>query len=94
MTKGQRTIVALLAAVTVLLGLNLFSGTPEVKAQAGGPVRLVAGVVTTASFANKEGDRIYRFWSDGTVDTTTRLWVFGSCELQPVGQCGPVTIIP
>ena len=33
MTKGQRTIVALLAVVAVLLGLNLLSGTPEAEAQ-------------------------------------------------------------
>ena len=33
MTKGHRTVVALLAAVAVLLGLNLFSGAPEAEAQ-------------------------------------------------------------
>ena len=33
MTKGQRTIVALLAVVAVLLGLNLWSDPPEVEAR-------------------------------------------------------------
>ena len=33
MTNGQRTIVALLAIVAVLLGLNLLRGTPEAAAQ-------------------------------------------------------------
>ena len=33
MTKGQRAIVALLAVVAVLLGLNLLRGTPEAEAQ-------------------------------------------------------------
>ena len=31
MTKGHRTIIALLAAVAVLLGLNLLTDPPEAR---------------------------------------------------------------
>ena len=96
MTKGQRTIVALLAVVAVLLGLNLLSDPPEVAAQAGGPVRLVSVTVEKGP-GHLRKYRVFRGWSDGSIDVTwtefARPTPTGN-ECLIVNQCGPVTITP
>ncbi len=96
MTTGQRTAVALLAVVAVLLGLNLLNAQPRLAAAAGAPVKLVSATVDkdiqTTSFVTY---RVFRGWDDGRVDVT---WAriastFGN-ECVIVEQCGPVTITP
>ena len=107
----QNSITALLAIVALLLTLNLIvTGSPPAEAQvAAGPVQptVVAaqayiqetalGVAPT-SYAH----RIWRFWSDGTVDTSLLVitkWFEpnpeASCQLFfPERSCGPSVIIP
>ena len=76
MTTGRRTIVALLAVVAVLLGLNLFVSLPpqEATAQAQPPPfpppvddspRLVGITVTEAGASFQH---VLRLWSDGVVE--------------------------
>ena len=63
MTKGQRTIVALLAAGAVLLGLNLgIRRTASAQAQ---PPPFAPRVVGIAL----ENTRVWRIWSDGVIET-------------------------
>ena len=94
MTKGQRTIVSMLAAVAVLLGLSLLTDPPEAKAQAGGPVRLVSITVdkdqdSGTPFATY---RVFRAFSNGDVDMTWVSYGIQSCDV--LDQCGPVPLIP
>ena len=69
MTKGHRTIVALLAVVAVLLGLNLIvGGSTPAAAQGQGmgpPPQAVAMHLRLEEFT---GTVLYRLWSDGTVE--------------------------
>ncbi len=93
MTKGQRTIATLLAVVAVLLGLNLLTDPPEAEAQ-GPPERrtaVVSGVAFTESNSNTY--RVWRFWSDGAIDSTFVGIGGKGCNVfqEP---CGPVEIIP
>ena len=73
MTKGQRTITALLGAITILLALNLVS-EPEAmgQGQPDSPGAPDAAVVPVAMSVVPAGIRyrVFRMWSDGSVDTT------------------------
>ena len=67
MTKGQRTITTLLAAIVVLLAINLVVIAPGQEAQAQGmgrPPQAVALTVRNEFFSWAA----YRLWSDGTVE--------------------------
>ena len=93
----DRVIVAMLGAVAVLLALNLLRGEPEAQAQQGPPSAaptVVGGDVTGAGGV----DRIYQFWSDGTVDVSVRFYPdSAACETRggpQGGMCGPVQVIP
>ena len=80
----HRTIVALLAAVAVLLGLNLLRGTPEAEAQGmGRPPQAVTMLVRQEEF----GTALYRLWSDGTVELNQQVFT-ACCGCQPVEWCG------
>ena len=104
--RGQGTVAGLLAAVAVLLGLNLMARTsPAAVGQyPAAPVQptVVAGVsFYEGGSAPVFLHRLFRFWSDGTVDTSVvtliRAENGGGCEPQgggPPWACGPSTIIP
>jgi len=106
MTKGQRTIVSLLAAVAVLLGLNLIVGgsTPAAAQVAAGPVQPTVISVsseqiwratggTSPSIATRDW-RIVRGWSDGQVDVSRATFESEqSCVLLP-SSCPPEVFIP
>ena len=94
MNEGQRTIATVLAVVAVLLGFNLIvRGSPEAMARvATGPVQptVVAG---ERHLAGQNLDRIWRWWSDGTVDASMVFTQFGqNCSI-PL-NCGPTQVIP
>ena len=59
--------------------------------QTAGPMQptVVAGVAYTQ--ANFNEHRIYRFWSDGQVDT---VWASIGNNCTPSSSCGPTVIIP
>lgn len=86
MTKGQRTIAALLAAVVVLLGLDIASRmTPTAQAHptlgTSPPVRVVGMALEVNS------ERAWRMWSDGVFET--RRWTgagHGRCWSPFVGN--------
>ena len=69
MTKGQRTVVSLLAVVAVLLGLNLIvGGSTPAAAQAQGmgrPANVLDFTVLTDGFGFVTA---FRLWSDGTIE--------------------------
>ena len=83
MTKGHRTIVALLAVVAVLLGLNLIvGGSTPAAAQAQGmgpPPQAVAMLVRQEDFV---GTVLYRLWSDGMVERNQAIPVGKGCVTQ------------
>jgi len=65
----HRTIVALLAAVAVLLGLNLIvGGSTPAAAQAQGMGRPPQVLTIHVRTTGEGGTAIYRLWSDGTVE--------------------------
>ena len=67
----QNTITTLLAAIAVLLGVNFVSGGSMQSAQVEPTV--VAGSATQEVGTDGTGldqHRVFRFWSDGAVDTT------------------------
>ncbi len=72
----DRVIVALLGAIAILLAMNLLRGEPEAMGQAQNPPGLGdAPVVPVAmSVVQNTPDstryRVFRMWSDGSVDTT------------------------
>ena len=71
MTNGQRNITTLLAVIAVLLGLNmLVRGSPSVEAQmTGGPTEPTAVSIAAMNFpTNPDNWRVFRLWSDGSVD--------------------------
>ena len=92
----QRAIVALLTVFCVLLALNLLKGEPEAQAQHGPPDTLFAEPTVIAGAVDPGGelDRIYRFWTDGTVDVSVRFYAdVATCAITDSVSCGPVEVI-
>ena len=98
----KTTITTMLAVIAVLLGLNLLVlGSPPAEAQTTeeGPVtrRVVGGAV---AIVNSDTERVYRFWSDGSVDlTTVHLMVdpentIGHVLEDDLPPCGTTDVIP
>jgi hypothetical protein len=91
MSKGQKSITGLLAAIAVLLGLNLIvRGSPSAHGQAiGGQPEptVVNGVAYTDSGSYRH---IWRFWSDGRVDFTMADIICNDMEI----SCGPDDVLP
>ena len=72
MTKEQRTIIAMLAVVAALLGLNLIvGGSTPAGAQAQGMGRRPQAVAMQLSSNFGMGVNVYRMFSDGTVEVNT-----------------------
>ena len=101
MNNGQRTVTTLLAVVAVMLGLNLIvRGSPPAVAQEPEigifpePPPMEPTVVGGTAYENQfGGHRVWRFWSDGTVDMSAFSIASGaSCSVQE--SCGPVLMIP
>ncbi len=95
MTNGQRTVTTLLAVVAVMLGLNLIvRGSPTAVAQgptAAGPVQ--ATPVSIAAVPSGSGTKVYRLWSDGSIDVSG--FNYSATDIcGPISQCGPFTVIP
>ena len=84
MSKGQRTIAGLLVIVAALLGAQAFTEfePPPVPTVVGGAVTHTGTSV----------DRIYRFWSDGSVDMIGRSWDGSGDMCDLFIGCGPVVI--
>ena len=87
MTKGQRTITTLLAAIAVLLVINLVVVAPGQEAQAQGMGRPPQAVTIQVRSEGMGGTALYRLWSDGTVERNEAPFVCcGDCL--PVEWCG------
>ncbi len=93
----QRLIVPVLGAIAILLALNLVKGEPEAQAQHGSSSDFLSALPTVVAGSTvKVGsvtDRLYRFWSDGTVDVSVRHFdgTSDSCTLE--FACGPEVMI-
>ena len=97
MTTTHRTITTLLAVIAVLLGLNLIvKNSPAAVGQAEGPCQATV-VAGSATFVTEGGGfwhhRIWRFWSDGAVDTSD-IVLNAQTACGGFTNCGPVPIIP
>ena len=77
----------IIAAAVVLLALTQGRQTQ-------GPTQptVVAGAIAGGDV---DLHRVYRFWSDGTVDESQLDYPSGNrIDCEPVAQCGPLIIIP
>ncbi len=83
MTKEQRTIIAMLAVVAALLGLNLIvGGSTPAGAQAQGMGQPPRAVTLLERPGEQGGTVLYRLWSDGTVERNDAPFVCcGACLL-------------
>ena len=82
------------AAECAAFGGTYFAGLvctdPNVFLNCTPPPTVVAGAVRPVSSLT---DRVYRFWSDGEVDESTRRYQSdNSCNIS--SSCGPVSVIP
>ena len=73
MTNGQRAIATLLAVVVLLLVINILTNVPGQEAAAQAQMqphlpRVVA--ISTDTMPGGEFSRVFRLWSDGSIDTT------------------------
>ena len=92
MTKGQRTVVSLLAVVAVLLGLNLIvGGSTPAAAQAQGMGRPPQAVAMLVGNFGPIGLSVFRMFSDGTVElNSSQLGPFDpkGCPVSALVWCG------
>lgn len=96
LNSGNKTVAGLLAVVAGLLGLNVIvKGTPPARAS---QARAGAGepVLVDGDYTNEAGAKVWRFFSDGTVDVTNFSWQGGcapasSCD---PGEEGPHVVLP
>ena len=90
----QNTITILLAAIAVLLGLNLVvRGSPTAEGQTASTLqRELAPVgIAVTQVGESTNLAIFRLWSDGAVDRTTiRYETQGGCALDQICPADPV----
>lgn len=96
MNKGQKLIASLLALSAVLLTLNFADGQAEAQNRVP-VVPTVVGISTTQVIQKAAGGvpfwRVFRAWSDGTIDHTRVQFLTPSqCSFNDV--CGPAIILP
>ena len=97
---GKKLTHTLLSACAVLLALNLVRGEPWAVGQVAqvGPAMpsvVAAGVhqVIYTTGVGHRATRVYRVWSDGSIDETlVEHSSVSSCNVTDV--CGPLTILP
>ncbi len=89
MNAGQRTVTTMLAVVAVMLGLNLIvKGSPTAVAVPRPPEPTAVALFACVGGASTE--RVYRLWSDGTVELNIVNAIASGCFRH--GWCGWQTV--